>query len=97
MLLSSVLFRVGNITRCAESATRLLAQARNNDQANWVHFGFGIWEPDDPDQTNQEDLDFLEPEETYTEVCEDDEARVFHQKGNCYSNTCVKLRRVAYF
>ena len=30
-----------------------LEAARNNDQANWVHFGFGIWEPDDPDQTNQ--------------------------------------------
>ena len=45
----------------------------------------------------KEDLDFLEPEQTYTEVCEDDEARVFHQKGNRYSNTCVKLGRVAYF
>jgi len=45
----------------------------------------------------EEDLDCLEPEVTYTDVYEDDEARVFHQKGNRYSNTCVKLRRVAYF
>ena len=31
----------------------------------------------------EEDLDCLEPEVTYTDVCEDDEARVFHQMGNC--------------
>ena len=31
----------------------------------------------------EEDLDCLKPEVTYTDVCEDDEARVFHQKGNC--------------
>ena len=31
----------------------------------------------------EEDLDCLEPEVTYTDVYEDDEARVFHQKGNC--------------
>ena len=34
----------------------------------------------------EEDLDCLEPDETFPEDCEDDDARVQHQKGNSQSN-----------
>ena len=39
----------------------------------------------------EEDLDCLEPDEIFTEVCEDDDARVHHQKGNGHPNTPDKL------